>query len=96
MTPEYQALREAVARALCAADGYDPDSAPAAHPTAARWRSYRDSADAALRVVREALQAPTHEMQAAAEREAGVFGAAAGPRIYAAMLAASALGGGDE
>ena len=52
--------------------------------------------DAALAAVREALREPTHEMREAADQEAGAFGAAAGPRIYAAMFTKSALGGGHE
>lgn len=63
MNEEYEKLREAVARALCAAEGFDPDSIPPEFPTAApRWRSYLEMADAALAVVRLALREPNDSM----------------------------------
>lgn len=82
-------LREKVARAMAEADSGTP--ADMVFDGAPWWQQWLPEADAALRVVREAMREPTPRMCMRAEDVAGVFGAVSGPRIYSAMLAASPL-----
>lgn len=94
MTKDYEALREAVARAIF---------------VAATGMNWNDQADAALSTVREVLREPTPDMVRAfheAETEDAAVGVPADTvwqnnerlcrATWPAMLAASALGGGDE
>jgi hypothetical protein len=85
-------LREAVARAI---DNADQTLRPLPE-----WRLAL--ADAALAAVRDALREPTMEMLKAAhheEEQCAIHNYGGSPRvedIWAIMLAASSLGGGDE
>lgn len=96
MTPEYEALREAMARAIYESDHkglrnvwhWDNAGLDIEHPGVRE--AYLKRADAALAVVREALREPSEAMIFAGEDVPK-------PRLFSpvwrAMLAASPLGG---
>jgi hypothetical protein len=100
MTPEYQALRQAVARAIYEFDHkgmrnvwhWDNAGLDIEHPGVRD--AYLRRADAALAAVREALREPSEAMLAAGY--AARSDDALTEEIWRAMFAASALGGGDE
>ena len=90
MTPEHQALREAVAETL-RLRAYGPNGPAVAFREAGEphRREWLARADAVLLVVREALREPTEAMADAPPE----FPSYWCERIWRAMLAASALGG---
>lgn len=98
MTPEYQALREAVAETL-RLRAYGPNGPAvawreAAEPHRREWLAH---ADAVLAVVRAALQETTREMHMGAQATTGaIITRKHSAEIWHNMLAASALGGGHE
>ena len=97
MTLEREALREAVARAICSAQGTDPDAVltgtdPDEGGAMAwvAWLDYLPEADAALRAVREALREPSEAMMPGGS-DGALYRA-----VWRDMFPRSPLGGGDD